>query len=131
MNLNYSSTICSNRSDFFNENGTVLHKDVRTNKFCDVISKCLRAWNHPQNATRDEKNATMFSSVQEEVQHYVSGIQVILTMMFLMIFWSFIIINKIIIIARRTMDYFKAPQQSSSQSLPDRSLTRMEGAACA
>jgi len=54
VNLNYSSTICSNRSDFFNENGTVLHKD---------------------NATRDEKNATMFSSVQEEVQHYVSGIQ--------------------------------------------------------
>ena len=72
----------------------------------------------------------MFSSVQEEVQHYVSGIQVIFTMMVLVIFWSFIIINKIIIIARRTMDYFKAPQQSSSQSLPDRSLTRMEGAAC-
>ena len=66
----------------------------------------------------------MFSSVQEEVQHYVSGIQVILTM----IFWPFIIINKFIIIARRTMDYFKAPQQLSSQSLPDRSLTRMEGA---
>jgi len=106
VNLNYSSTICSNRSDFFNENGTVLHKD---------------------NATRDEKNATMFSSVQEEVQHYVSGIQVIFTMMFLEMFWSLIIINKIIIIARRTMDYFKAPQQSSSQSLPDRSLTRMEG----
>ena len=41
VNLNYSSTICSNRSDFFNENGTVLHKDVRTNKYC-VISKCLR-----------------------------------------------------------------------------------------
>ena len=70
----------------------------------------------------------MFSSVQEEVQHYVSGIQVILTMIVPVIFWSFIIINKIIIIARRTMDYFKAPQQLSSQSLPDRSLTRMEGA---
>ena len=29
VNLNYNSTICASRGDFFNENGTVLHKNVR------------------------------------------------------------------------------------------------------
>ena len=43
------------------------------------MSMIINHHHRPQNATRDNDNQTVYSSVQEEVQQYVSGIQVIIT----------------------------------------------------
>ena len=58
------------------------HQNHHLHQFAICILFMSMIINHhhrPQNATRDSDNQTVYSSVQEEVQQYVSGIQVIIT----------------------------------------------------
>ena len=69
MNLNYSSEVCADRSGYFNikYNGTFLSKGIKANMSEEELGKVLK----DANIVEEE-----LTTVQEEVQELVSGIQV-------------------------------------------------------
>ena len=69
MNLNYSSEVCADRSGYFNidYNGTLLAKGIKMNMTEEELVVVL------EDANIVEEELT---TVQEEVQELVSGIQV-------------------------------------------------------